>query len=172
MTVVRPLNPDRDGAALHAVFGDAESCRFWPHPALESEAETLALIRRWTDGYEDTSWAVVDEPDGRCLGRVATYRPGADPDVWEAACMIVPAARGRGLAAHALQVALDYTFDVKGARRIFADIDPDNTASIRTFERLGFTFEGRLRGLWKTHIGVRDTLMYAMLRDDARPWRS
>ena len=39
----------------------------------------------------------------------------------------------------------------------------DNTACIRTFERLGFTLEGRLRATWKTHIGIRDSLIFAMI---------
>ena len=62
-------------------------------------------------------------------------------------------------------------FDTLGARRITADIDPDNQASIRVFERLGFTLEARLRGEWEMHIGVRDSLIYGLLRDDPRPWR-
>ncbi len=86
--------------------------------------------------------------------------------------MIVPAARGKNLAARALAQAIDYVFDVKGARRIFADIDPDNIASIRTFEKLGFRHEGVLRGNWETHIGVRDSVMLGLLRDDPRTWRS
>jgi RimJ/RimL family protein N-acetyltransferase len=85
--------------------------------------------------------------------------------------MIVPAARGRNLAARALAVALDDAFDRKNARRIVADIDPDNAASIRTFEKLGFTLEARLRGEWEMHIGIRDSLIYGLLRDDPRPWR-
>ncbi|MNC99893.1 hypothetical protein D3C83_183340 [compost metagenome] len=62
-------------------------------------------------------------------------------------------------------------FEKKGARRIVADIDPDNRTSIRTFERLGFKLEGRLRSEWEMHIGIRDSLIYGLLRDDPRPWR-
>ena len=57
----------------------------------------------------------------------------------------------------------------EGTRRIFADIDPEAVASARLLERIGFTCEGRLREEWETHIGVRDTLIYAMLR---REWRA
>ena len=85
--------------------------------------------------------------------------------------MIAPAARGRNLAVRALAIALVEAFDTLGARRITADIDPDNQASIRVFERLGFTLEARLRGEWEMHIGVRDSLIYGLLRDDPRPWR-
>lgn len=168
---LRPLDPDRDAAALHAIFGDEESCRYMTEAAYKSVAETREKLKKWTTGVEDTSWAVCESADGPALGRVSffTHRRA---DVWEAACMIVPAARGKNLAARALAQAIDYVFDVKGARRIFADIDPDNIASIRTFEKLGFRHEGVLRGNWETHIGVRDSVMLGLLRDDPRTWRS
>ncbi len=53
-----------------------------------------------------------------------------------------------------------------------ADVDPDNTASARVFEKLGFQLEGRLRGEWDVHIGIRDSLIFGLLRDDPRPWRN
>jgi hypothetical protein len=69
-------------------------------------------------------------------------------------------------------MAMEEAIETLGARRITADIDPDNGASIRVFETLGFTLEARLRGEWEMHIGVRDTLIYGLLRDDDRPWRN
>lgn len=167
--LLRPLDPERDGAALHAIWGDEESCRYMTGPAFASVEETVALLKRWTAGNEKTSWAIVDTPDGEALGRVALYTEGRD--VWEAACMVVPAARGRNLAARALALAIDDVFEKHGARRIVADIDPDNAASIRTFEKLGFAREGLLRANWKTHIGVRDSVIMGLVETDPRPWR-
>jgi RimJ/RimL family protein N-acetyltransferase len=170
MTCVRPLDPDRDGPALHAVFGDEESCRYLARPAFTSVEETIAQLKQWGGPDDDTSWAVVERPDGPALGRVSLYTAGRD--IWEAACMIVPAARGKNLAARALAEAIDYVFEKKNARRIFADCDPDNIASIRTFEKLGFRREGLLRGTWETHLGRRDSVILGLLRDDPRVWRS
>lgn len=166
---LRPLDPDRDGEALHAIFGDEESCVYMTGPAYRTIAETIDNLKNWTTGAEDTSWSVVETEDGPSLGRISLFTRGRD--VWEAACMIVPAARGRNLAARALAQAIDFVFDVKGARRIFADIDPDNAPSIRTFEKLGFRREGVLRGNWLTHIGERDSVFLGLLAHDPRPWR-
>lgn len=170
MSLLRPLDPGRDGAALHAIFGDDESCRYLTRPAFATVAETIAQLKEWGVPGDDTSWAVVETPGGPALGRVSLFTHGRD--IWEAACMIVPAARGRSLAARALGEAIDYVFEKKRARRIFADCDPDNIASIRTFEKLGFRREGLLRGTWETHLGVRDSVILGLLRDDPRVWRS
>jgi ribosomal-protein-alanine N-acetyltransferase len=169
--ILRPLDPERDGEALHAIWGDEESCRYMTREPTANAAETIALLKEWTAGGEDTSWAVLEDERGPVLGRVAIFPRLERNAVWECGCMIVPAARGRNLAARALAQAIDDAFDNKGIRRVVADIDPDNLASVRVFERLGFRWEGRLRGEWVTHIGQRDSLIYGLLRDDPRPWR-
>ncbi|MEZ5892407.1 MAG: GNAT family protein [Parvularculaceae bacterium] len=169
--MLRLLDPDRDGPALHAIFGDEESCRYLTEPAYASVEETVATLKRWTEGFEDTSWAIVEREDGEALGRISLFTHG-DKKIWEAACMVAPAARGRGFAARALETAIDYVFDQKGARRIFADIDPDNAACIRVFQKLGFQHEGVLRGAWETHIGERDAVIMGLLKNDRRPWRA
>lgn len=169
--IVRPIDPDADGPALHALFGDEESCRFLTRPASPSVADTIAMLREWMGRGDDINWVIAETADGPALGRVSIY-PRDKNNVWEAACMIAPAARGRNLAVRALALALEEGFETLGARRIMADIDPDNHASIRVFERLGFLLEGRLRGEWDVHIGIRDSLIYGLLRDDPRPWRN
>lgn len=168
--ILRPLDPDRDGEALHAIFGDEESCRYMTGPAYKTVAETIANLKKWTTGVDEFSWAVCESANGPALGRISLFTRGRD--VWEAACMIAPQARGKNLAARALADAIDFIFDEKRARRVFADVDPDNIASLRVFERLGFTREGVLRANWETHIGERDSVIFGLLRRDPRPWRS
>jgi RimJ/RimL family protein N-acetyltransferase len=166
---LRPLDPERDGEALHAIFGDEESCRYMTGPAFGTVAETIVALKTWSKGQEETSWAIAGAAEGPALGRIALIPRGRD--IFEAACMIVPAARGNNLAARALGVVIDEAFETRGARRIFADVDPDNAASIRVFERLGFRREGLLRANWKTHIGERDSAIFGLLAADPRPWR-
>lgn len=167
---LRPLDPTRDGAALHAIFGDEASSTYMTGAAFKSVAETIENLKKWTTGVDEVSWAVCESADGPALGRISLFTRGRD--VWEAACMIVPAARGKNLAARALVEAIDHVFDIKGARRIFADVDPDNIPSIRVFEKLGFQREGVLRGNWSTHIGERDSVIFGLLARDPRPWRA
>jgi len=166
--VLRLLDPDRDAAALHAIFGDEESCTYMMGPAAKSVAETVETLRLWTEGVEETSWAVCEDADGPALGRIALIPRGRD--IWEAACTISPAARGKNLAARSLAIVIYEAFEKRGARRVFADIDPENIPSQRVFERLGFQREGVLRGTWETHIGLRDSVIFGLLRDDPRPW--
>ena len=42
--IVRPIDPEADGPALHAIFGDEESCRYLTRPASQGIAETIKRI--------------------------------------------------------------------------------------------------------------------------------
>ena len=166
---IRTLDVARDGEALHAIWGDEASCTYMTRAAFKSVAETIVGLVEWTRGLEDTSWAVVLDGSDAAVGRIALIPHGRD--VWEAACMIAPQARGQGLAARALALGIDDVFERKGARRILADVDPDNYASLKTFETLGFKREGYFRANWTTHLGVRDSVMFGLIETDPRPWR-
>jgi RimJ/RimL family protein N-acetyltransferase len=58
----------------------------------------------------------------------------------------------------------DYAFNELGLHRIAADIDPDNNASISLFLRAGFQREALLRQNWKTHIGLRDSVIMSKIK--------
>ena len=167
--MLRLLNPERDGAALHAIFGDEESCTYLGGPATTSVSETVSLLKTWNKGTEETTWAIVEREDGEALGR-ATLIP-RERDIWEIGIMLAPAAQGKGLAARALHEIIDHAFDRLGARRVYGDVDEGNVASQRLFERLGFQREGLLRGNWHTHLGERHSVIYGLLTHDPRPWR-
>src|SRR5690606_11884237 len=53
--VVRPLNLAVDGPALHAIYGDEESCRYLTRPAMATVEETVAMIRQW-ENRDDINW--------------------------------------------------------------------------------------------------------------------
>ena len=71
---------------------------------------------------------------------------------------------GGGIAREAVSAVIDQIF-AEGQRRVFADTDPDNAPSRGLLERLGFKLEGYLRAEWETHLGVRDTTLYGLLRE-------
>ena len=67
----------------------------------------------------------------------------------------------------ALQTLVAYAFTTLNLNRLEADIDPRNTASAKTLERLGFQQEGYLRERWIVGDEISDTAFYGLLR---REW--
>lgn len=169
MVRLRPIDPDRDAEALHAVFGDDEACRYLPDPPFATVEETRSKLAQWAGMASATDWAITEDDDDTAIGRITIFEK--DGGVWEVGIMTCPKLQGRGIAGEALRQAMDIVDRAYRPRRIEADVDPDNIPSLRVFERHGFTTEGVLRKRWKTHIGERDTVLLAIIDTDPRPWR-
>ena len=160
--VLRPLVPG-DARDVHRFLSDAQVMRYWSSGPHADVAETERFIVGNCIGGAYESWAIT-ESGGPAMGwlnlgerRPAVYETGyiLGSDYW-----------GRGFAREALSAGLEYVFGTLGARRIFADTDPENAASIRMLEGLGFMREGHLRGEWETHIGIRDSLIFGILENE------
>jgi RimJ/RimL family protein N-acetyltransferase len=50
--------------------------------------------------------------------------------------------------------------------RLEADVDPNNAASIRSLERLGFQREGYLRERWHVGGGIQDAIFFGLLKHE------
>ena len=159
--MLRPLAL-ADAEPLFAAYGDDEVCTYWSRAAYASVAETtVAVLWEIENGM---SWAVVDGAkgvDSPAVGRVSLFA-AKQAGVLEVGIIFARAAWGRGFAGEALEAVVQHGF-ANGAHRIFADIDPDNVASLKLFERTGFVREGLLRKAWRTHLGLRDTVILGRL---------
>ena len=77
------------------------------------------------------------------------------------------ACAGRGVTPTALAMAVDHCFSVIGLHRLEATIRPENHASRRVVEKLGFREEGLRRRSLHIDGAWRDHLSYAMTAEDA-----
>lgn len=161
------LRPRRvaDAEALFPSFADPELMTYWSGPPHADIDETRAAFERHASDWR--AWAVTLREDDSVIGMVAAgeKRQG---NVTELGYLFARPHWGAGFAREAVSAVIDRIF-AEGQRKVFADTDPDNTASRGLLERLGFKLEGYLRGEWETHLGVRDTTIYGLLRDE---WRS
>lgn len=164
---LRARGPD-DAEALFPIFADAELMTYWssgPHHSIE---ETRAKLTKPADVQRVfRAWAITVSHDDTAIGFVTVGE--RRPDVSEIGYMVGRAHWGRGIAREAASAVLDHLFRVEAQRRVFADTDPENAASNGLLKALGFTFEGRLREEWETHLGVRDTFLWGLL---ASEWRA
>lgn len=162
--ILRARSPN-DADALFPALSDPELMTYWSQPPVASVEQ---VRRDFAAGHKNgwRAWAITRVGDDRALGIVSAgeKRQGG---VSEIGYVLVREAQGQGIAQEAVAGLIGYLFG-EGQRRVFADTDPDNRGSIALLERLGFRREGRLRGEWHTHIGVRDSLIYGLLAEE---WR-
>lgn len=161
--VLRQLRED-DAAALFPVLSDSEVMTWWSSGPHQSPSETADYVKgNAGEGQGYLCWAIT-AGDDIALGWVILI--DGKPGVSEVGYILRRDRWGAGIAREAVARVVDHGFAHPGVRRIFADTDPENKGSIALLERLGFQYEGRLRGEWKTHIGVRDSLIFGLLRGE------
>jgi ribosomal-protein-alanine N-acetyltransferase len=125
---------------------------------------------------EALPWAVTFE--GRLAGQLSVSNI-----VWGSARMgtvgywIDVELAGRGVMPTAVALAVDYCFFVAGLHRLEVNIRPENRASLRVVEKLGFREEGLRPRLLHIDGAWRDHRSFALTVEDVpeglmRRWRS
>jgi RimJ/RimL family protein N-acetyltransferase len=153
-----------DAPAVAAACRDPEIPRwipFVPSPYMDEDAENY--VRECiTAGEERRPFAIVEPDSDRLLGaidmRVSPIRNG-HIGYW-----VVAEARGRGVCTSALRALSRWALDELELGRLELVTDPDNVASQRVAEKVGFRREGVLRSHMLHRDGRRrDSVMYSLL---------
>lgn len=108
-------------------------------PTLEEELEyTEAYIRHAYAFYDYGLWTVLDRSSGRVVGRAGLSVSELLEDAVELGYLIAPEYQRQGLAVECAEAILAYAKNVLDITELHLLTDPENTASVRTAERLGF----------------------------------
>jgi diamine N-acetyltransferase len=132
---------------------------------------TLEEHRRWLAGMEARGdrheFMIVDRTSGRSVGTIGLSHIDRTHRRAEYGILLgEPGARGKGLAAEASRLLLDYAFRTLGLVRVYLHVFPDNEAAVRLYERVGFAREGLLRRHVSKRGRFHDVVVMAAVRDD------
>ena len=167
---LRPWREDDADAALAALLDPVT--RLWNASWVHTREDAVAWLDRrrdWSLG-DHASWAVEDAATGVLLGSVSLHSIDRDQNDAEIGYWTVPAARGRGVAASAVDAACRWAFGALPVDRIELCHAVENVASGRVAEKAGFTYEGHCRRSYRYGDGVKhDELLWARLAGDPVP---
>lgn len=76
---------------------------------------------------------------------------------------------GRGVTPTAVALVADHCFDVVGLHRLEIAVRPENIASLRVAEKLGFRREGDALRYLHIDGGWRDHVLFALTTEEVRP---
>lgn len=169
--VLRPLAL-RDAPQLFAVFSDPEAMRYWSTLPMRDPAEARTLIREVREEQAAGTlfeWGVARRADNRVIGTCALFHVDWSNGRAEIGFALARACWGQGLMREALVTLIDFAFDRLALRRLEADVDPRNQASVTLLERLGFRREGLLRERWNVGDEFQDAAFFGLLAREYRP---
>lgn len=163
------LVTEADLADLLKTNGDAEVTRYLPYAAWQSAADAQAWFERMASAQATGTahqFVIEHQTSGEVIGSCLLFRHDVGSARAELGYVLGRAHWGHGYMAEALEALLDCAFGPLGLRRLEAEIDPRNTASLRLIERLGFTREGLLRQRWVAKGQSVDVVIHGLLRDE------
>ena len=148
---------------LYEYLSDPQVVAFEPYRpmTLEEAAENLA----WRISTEEMI-AVELKENRKMIGNI--YLGKRDFEALELGYVFNRAYWGKGYAAESCGKLLELAFQ-RGTHRVYAECDPQNEASWRLLERLGFNREGHLKSnvyFWRNENGQpiwKDTYLYGKL---------
>jgi len=85
-------------------------------------------------------WPIFLRATGEHVGCAGLRPYQRTTDIYELGFHLLPASWNKGLAQEAARAVIDYAFTTLGARGLFAGHHPENAASRRVLEKLGFRY--------------------------------
>ena len=159
--VLRPWT-EEDVPALVEACSDPEISRWIPVIPVPYTAEDgLAFVRGEIEGSPEYSFAVTEHRSlvGAIGMGLNSQRYRGHIGYWVAAW-----ARRRGVCARSLRLLSQWGLDELGLERLELITDPENVASQRCAEKVGFRREGVLRAHLRHPDGrIRDSVMFSLL---------
>lgn len=159
-----------DVPALYAVHGDPESMRWFgvdPLPNEEAAAKLVDLFASWrTLAGSGVRWGLQARGQSTLIGTCGLFGWNRSWRKCTVGYELHSQARRNGYMDEALRTVIPWGFANMELNRIEAQVHPENAASLRSVERLGFKREGLLRqvGYWGGQF--HDMYQYSLLREE------
>jgi RimJ/RimL family protein N-acetyltransferase len=170
VVTLRPWR-ESDIAAMTAACQDSDIQRWTMVPDNYSKDDArwfVAHANASCDAGTSLELAVVDAANANeVLGAVGLVSIDWGNEQAEVGYWTAPHRRQRGVAARAVRLLSNWTFEALGLARLHLMPYAANGASQRVAERAGYTREGILRAYYKSKDGLVDVVMYSMLRDES-----
>ena len=143
------LRPFMESDAAAAAYNSRRPsvALYMPEMVKETESDALGWIHYvntelFDAGVPRALFAVVRKSDGLCMGCIFVQRKEEWGNVVEMAYYIADEFQGNGYATEAGKAMIWWAFEEAGQDMLSVFIKPENTASRRVAEKLGFIYDG------------------------------
>lgn len=134
-----------------------------PPANVAAAREKIEKILATIAAGEGISWALTDIETGVYLGGAGLWRWDKPNFRAEVGYEITPRVWGRGYVPEALGAILAFGFQRMDLHSVEAKVHPENKASIRVLEKLGFQREAFFRENHWNGVAFEDTAVYSRL---------
>ena len=139
---------ERDAPFILEILNDPDFMRFVADRGVRTLEDARRYVaERFVGSYRREGfgfWLVEPKDSGTPAGICGLIRRDTLPGI-DVGYAFLPPFRARGYASEAAGAVVRYARETLGLERLYAIVNPDNSASVRVLEKLGMRFERMVR---------------------------
>ncbi len=158
-----------DAQDIFEVFSDKKVMQFYDLLPFETLDRAKEQIEFFANGYAKKQmirWGIRFKENGKLIGTCGFFGFNEDDMKAELGYELNSSYQGKGIMTEAISEALAFLFEQTAVNRVEAYVEPQNAASQKLLEKLGFTKEGTLRQYERCRGELIDICVFGLLRSD------
>ncbi len=150
--------------SLHKLLNAVDE-PFWPNfeTSLSDFKKQFQASLFWTEKFK----RFLVWKDSKLVGLINSFQTAPYSDSIELGYIVFePTMRRRGLMSQAIELVIQFYFEVEGLARIQVGVTPNNEVSVAFTKKIGFRSEGVLRSFFELRGTRKDVEIFSMLKDE------
>lgn len=167
--VLRDLNPKTDLALFHEAHSDRNSMKYYGMLPCQSITESQELMSSYIRSMEECKSihkVICDMETGEYMGEKGLFNINAKHKRAESYSILLPKHRGKGVSGIVSGIFSKTIYSTTDFNRIEAMADARNLSAANSLRRIGYRYEGRLRGYEWSVDGYNDMDVFSKTRED------
>lgn len=164
--VLRNLSAD-DVNELFEIRSNPFTMQYIPRPLAKTVSDAAAVIEMITDftnKNERINWAITEKGSDKLIGLIGYVNIFPDSLRAEVGYILNNKFTRKGISYEALQAVLNYGFKTMKLHSVEAIIRPENEASVKLIEKVGFIREAYFKDYIFHNGKFHDELVYSLIR--------
>ncbi|WP_459195838.1 GNAT family N-acetyltransferase [Wukongibacter baidiensis] len=160
---------DEDYKEIFDIYSKDEVLKYQNMVPMKNLDEAVEYVNFISEGYKNKRfirWGIAGKEDDRVIGLVALHHIESGNSKVSIGYILNKRFWRQKIMSEVMDVIVDFVFNELNLNRIEASIHPDNSASIKLCEKLGFKKEGlKAECIFNKNTNIfEDRLMYGMIK--------
>jgi len=163
--LLREISVD-DSKEMFALRSNEINMQYIDRPRAKNEADALNYINVLTTALknnEGVTWGITLKDDNKLIGTIGYWRIEKENYRAEIGYMLSNNFHRKGLMQEAMEVVLNYGFNIMELHSIEANINPVNIASTKILEKNNFVLEAHFKENYYYNGNFLDSYVYSLL---------
>lgn len=166
--ILKEIKPEHVNE-IYQIFSNENVTRYYGMSPFTEESQANQMIESFRSKFENKQgmrWGIVEKESNRLIGTIGLNNLMIPSKRTEIGYDLLPTYWGKGFISEAIKEVITYCFQTLELFRIGAVIFPENIASSKAIEKVGFQKEGLLRGYIFQDHHSHDVFVYSLIKPD------